>query len=200
MGKSSTFLIFSSNLDQFFLFFLKLNLFSSSFRPSGWASRSPGKALATPLKFRCAQWKFLLMCKFAQCFVCLLFSIYKGFPLQLFPLFLASYVDHKHKIWWSVNFFLSIVYAQITPTKWYLGFYCEFSADMWHRSGMISWCIATWNMKSKGGSTYGPNRHRPTVGQGWFKVCQKSKLVNMEFPICFIGFRTKTPWKMLFSQ
>ena len=30
-------------------FFLKLYLFSSSFWPSGWASRPPGKALATPL-------------------------------------------------------------------------------------------------------------------------------------------------------
>ena len=40
------FLIFSSNFDQFFL---KLYLFSSSFWPSGWASRPPGKALATPL-------------------------------------------------------------------------------------------------------------------------------------------------------
>ena len=49
VGKSSTFLSFSSNFDQFFLDFLKLNLFSSSFWPSGWASRPPGKALATPL-------------------------------------------------------------------------------------------------------------------------------------------------------
>ena len=32
------------------LFFLKLYLFSSSFWPSGWASRPPGKALATPLQ------------------------------------------------------------------------------------------------------------------------------------------------------
>ena len=39
-----------------------------------------------------------------------------------------------------------------------------------------------------------------TVGQGWFKVCQKSKLVNMEFPICFIGFRKKTPWKMFIQS
>ena len=49
VGKSSTFHIFSSNLDQVFLLFLKLFLFSSSFWPSGWASRPPGKALATPL-------------------------------------------------------------------------------------------------------------------------------------------------------
>ena len=34
---------------NFSLFFLKLNLFSSSFWLSGWASRPPGKALATPL-------------------------------------------------------------------------------------------------------------------------------------------------------
>ena len=32
-----------------FLFFLNLYLFSSSFWPSGWASRPPGKAPATPL-------------------------------------------------------------------------------------------------------------------------------------------------------
>ena len=49
VGKSSTFLSFSSNSDQFFLFFLKLYLISSSFWPSGWATRSPGKTLATPL-------------------------------------------------------------------------------------------------------------------------------------------------------
>ena len=49
LGKGSTFLIFSSNFDQFFLFLLKLYLFSSSFWPSGWATRPPGKALATPL-------------------------------------------------------------------------------------------------------------------------------------------------------
>ena len=48
-GQSSTFVIFSSNFDQFFLFFLKVNLFSSSFWLFGWASRQPGKALATPL-------------------------------------------------------------------------------------------------------------------------------------------------------
>ena len=35
---------------NFFLFFLKLYIFSSSFWPSGWASRPPGKALATPLR------------------------------------------------------------------------------------------------------------------------------------------------------
>ena len=39
MGKSSTFLIFPANFYQFYLFFLKLNLFFSSFWPSGWASR-----------------------------------------------------------------------------------------------------------------------------------------------------------------
>ena len=43
---------FSSNFDQFFLFFLKLFSFSSSFWSSGWGSRPPGKALATPLKVR----------------------------------------------------------------------------------------------------------------------------------------------------
>ena len=32
-----------------FLFFLKLCSFSSSLRPSGWATRQPGKALASPL-------------------------------------------------------------------------------------------------------------------------------------------------------
>ena len=48
-GQSSTFLIFSSNFDKFFLFFLKLYLFSSSYWLSGWASRPPGKALATQL-------------------------------------------------------------------------------------------------------------------------------------------------------
>ena len=41
---------FSSNHYQFFLFFLKLCSFSSSFWPSRWASRPPWKALATPLK------------------------------------------------------------------------------------------------------------------------------------------------------
>ena len=45
---SSTFLIFPQILILFFLFFLKLFLFSSSFWPCGWASR-PGKALAMPL-------------------------------------------------------------------------------------------------------------------------------------------------------
>ena len=43
---------FSSNFNQFFLFFLKLYLFSSSFWPSRWASRPTGKALATPLRDR----------------------------------------------------------------------------------------------------------------------------------------------------
>ena len=48
-GQEFHFPHFSSNSDQFFLFFLKLDLLSSSFWPSGWASRPPGKALATPL-------------------------------------------------------------------------------------------------------------------------------------------------------
>ena len=50
VGKSSTFLIFSSNFDHFFLFFLKLFSFSSSFWPSGWATRPLWKALTTPLE------------------------------------------------------------------------------------------------------------------------------------------------------
>ena len=49
VGKISTFLKFSSNFDQFDLFFLKVFSFASSFWPSGWASRPPGKALATLL-------------------------------------------------------------------------------------------------------------------------------------------------------
>ena len=48
-GQQFHFPHFPSNFDQFFLFFLKLNLFSSSFWLSGWATRPPGKALATPL-------------------------------------------------------------------------------------------------------------------------------------------------------
>ena len=48
-GQEFHFPHFSSNFDQFFLFFLKLYLFSSSFWPSGWASRPPGKTLTTPL-------------------------------------------------------------------------------------------------------------------------------------------------------
>ena len=48
-GQGSTFLIFSSNFDQFSLFFLRFYLFSSSFWLSGWASRPPGKSVATPL-------------------------------------------------------------------------------------------------------------------------------------------------------
>ena len=40
---------FPQILINFFLFFLKIYLFSSSFWPSGWATRPPGKALATPL-------------------------------------------------------------------------------------------------------------------------------------------------------
>ena len=48
-GQEFNFPHFSSNRDQFFLFFLKLCSFSSSFWPSGWATRPPGKALAMPL-------------------------------------------------------------------------------------------------------------------------------------------------------
>ena len=44
-GQEFHFPYFSSNFDQFFLFFLKLYLFSSLFWPSGWVSRPPGKAL-----------------------------------------------------------------------------------------------------------------------------------------------------------
>ena len=47
---------FSSNFDQFILFFLKLYSFSSSFWFSGWAARPPGKALGTPLLLFAA-WK-----------------------------------------------------------------------------------------------------------------------------------------------
>ena len=49
-GQEFHFPHFSSNFDEFFSFFLKLYLFSSSFWPSRWASRPPGKALATPLE------------------------------------------------------------------------------------------------------------------------------------------------------
>ena len=48
-GQEFHFPHFSPNFDLFFLFFLKLFSFSSSFWLSGWASRPPGKALATPL-------------------------------------------------------------------------------------------------------------------------------------------------------
>ena len=48
-GQKFHFPHFSSNFDQFILFFLKLYSFSSSFLFSGWAARPPGKALATPL-------------------------------------------------------------------------------------------------------------------------------------------------------
>ena len=48
-GQEFHFLTFSSNVNQVFLCFLKLYLFSSSFWPSRWASCPPGKALATPL-------------------------------------------------------------------------------------------------------------------------------------------------------
>ena len=48
-GQEFHFPHFPSNFDQFLFFFLKLYLFSSSHGPSGWASRPPGKALATPL-------------------------------------------------------------------------------------------------------------------------------------------------------
>ena len=44
-----SFLIFPSNFNQFFLFFLKLYLCSSSFWPSGWASLPLRKALAPAL-------------------------------------------------------------------------------------------------------------------------------------------------------
>ena len=43
VGKSFTFLIFSSNFDQFFLFFLKLYVFSSSFGPPGGRIAHPGR-------------------------------------------------------------------------------------------------------------------------------------------------------------
>ena len=49
-GQEFHFSHFSSYLDQFFLF--SSNLFSSSFWLSGWASRPPGKALATPLEIK----------------------------------------------------------------------------------------------------------------------------------------------------
>ena len=48
-GQEFHFPHFSSNFDKIFVFFLKLYLFSSSFWPSGWTSRPPGKALVTPL-------------------------------------------------------------------------------------------------------------------------------------------------------
>ena len=48
-GQEFHFTHFSSNCDNFFLFFLKRCSFSSSFWPSGWAIRPPGKAMATPL-------------------------------------------------------------------------------------------------------------------------------------------------------
>ena len=48
-GQEFQFPHFSSNFDQFSLFFLNFYSFSSSFLPSGWATRPPGKALATPL-------------------------------------------------------------------------------------------------------------------------------------------------------
>ena len=47
-GQEFHFPHFSSNFDQFFLFFLKLYLFSSSFWPSGWAE-GPGYATDTKL-------------------------------------------------------------------------------------------------------------------------------------------------------
>ena len=43
-GKSSTFLTFFSNFDQFFLFFLKLYLFFSSIWPSDGRVAHPGRA------------------------------------------------------------------------------------------------------------------------------------------------------------
>ena len=48
-GQDFHFLHFSSNFDQFLLYFLKFCSFSSSFWLSGWANRPPGKALATLL-------------------------------------------------------------------------------------------------------------------------------------------------------
>ena len=47
--------------------FLKLYLFSSSFWPSGWASRPPGKALATPLTLRRIVVYILLVYKRVKC-------------------------------------------------------------------------------------------------------------------------------------
>ena len=44
---------FSSNFLHFFLFFLKFSSFLSSFWPSGWATRPPGKALATQMGVLC---------------------------------------------------------------------------------------------------------------------------------------------------
>ena len=48
-GQEFHFPHFTSKLDKFFLFFLKLYFFPFSFWASRWASRPPGKALATPL-------------------------------------------------------------------------------------------------------------------------------------------------------
>ena len=48
-GQDFHFTHFSSNFNQFDLFFLKMFSFSSSFWPSGWATHPPGKALATLL-------------------------------------------------------------------------------------------------------------------------------------------------------
>ena len=56
-GQKFHFPHFSSNRDQFFLFFLKLCSFSSSFWPSGWATRPHGKALATLLLKYCVYGK-----------------------------------------------------------------------------------------------------------------------------------------------
>ena len=50
-GQEFHFPHFSSNFDQLFLFFLNHYLFFSSFWPSGWATRPPKKALATPLAY-----------------------------------------------------------------------------------------------------------------------------------------------------
>ena len=46
----------SSNFGHFFVFFLKLFSFSSSFWSSGWATRPPGKALVTPLVLEQYPW------------------------------------------------------------------------------------------------------------------------------------------------
>ena len=52
-ARVSTFLIFPPNLDYFFLFFSSnFSHFPSSFWLSGWATRPPGKALATLLGAR----------------------------------------------------------------------------------------------------------------------------------------------------
>ena len=66
-GQEFHFLHFSSNFCRLLLFFLK---FLSSFWPSGWATRPPGKALAMPL--------------FQQAFYALTIGLYNSFR-GLFP-------------------------------------------------------------------------------------------------------------------